>query len=110
VFGRPERKTVCECERTSDTSLAQVLHLMNAAPVNDRIVSPTGRAAKLAGSEATTDEIITELYLAALNRNPQPAELEASRKAFNSPDSNRRQATEDVLWALINTAEFVLNH
>lgn len=110
VFGRPERKTVCECERTPDTSLAQVLHLMNAPLVNDRIQSPTGRAARLARSEATADQIITELYLAALNRLPQPAELAAARQAFDSPDSDRRQATEDVLWALVNTAEFVLNH
>lgn len=110
VFGRPERKTVCECERTIDTSLAQVLHLMNAPLVNDRLQSPTGRAARLAASKATTDEIITELYLAALSRKPQPAELAAAREAFQMPTTTRRQATEDVLWALMNTAEFVLNH
>lgn len=110
VFGRPERKTVCECERTDDTSLAQVLHLMNAAPVNDRIQSATGRAARLAASDATDDEIIRGLYLAALSRHPNSTELSAARQAFDIPDSDRRQATEDILWALMNTAEFVLNH
>ncbi|MDA1014814.1 MAG: DUF1553 domain-containing protein [Planctomycetota bacterium] len=110
VFGRPERKTVCECERTIDTSLAQVLHLMNAPPVNDRIQSPVGRAARLSASEASTDAIIADLYLAALNRTPRPTELKAARQAFDAPEATRRQATEDVLWALMNTAEFVLNH
>ena len=60
VFGRPERKTVCECERTMETSLAQVLHLMNAPLVSEKIQSPTGRAARLAQSKLSADEIITE--------------------------------------------------
>lgn len=110
VFGRPERKTVCECERTIDTSLAQVLHLMNAPLVNDRIQSPTGRAARLAASNASTAEIIVELYLATLSREPTTRELQSARAVFELPESSRRQATEDVLWALMNTAEFVLNH
>jgi hypothetical protein len=110
VFGRPERKTVCECERTSETSLAQVLHLMNAPLVNDRIQSSSGRVARLVGSKRTTDEIIEELYLATLNRSPNERELQSARGAFADPESNRRQAAEDVMWALLNTAEFVLNH
>jgi len=110
VFGRPERKTVCECERTSETSLAQVLHLMNAPLVNDRIQSSSGRVARLVGSKRTTDEIIEELYLATLNRSPNEREFQSARGAFADPESNRRQAAEDVMWALLNTAEFVLNH
>lgn len=110
VFGRPKRKTVCECERTVDASLAQVLHLMNAGPVNDQIESPTGRAARLASSDRSIDEIISELFLAVLSRHPQPEELKSARVAFNKPNGDRRLATEDLLWALMNSAEFVLNH
>ena len=109
VFGRPERKSVCECERTMETSLAQVLHLMNAPSVNDRIQSPTGRAARLASSKRSEDEIIVELYLAALNRLPADQERNVALAAFRT-SSDRRRATEDILWALLNTAEFVLNH
>lgn len=110
VFGRPERKTVCECERSDESSLGQVLHLMNAPLVNEKIQSPVGRAAQLARSKAAPDEIITELYLSALGRFPNDREMNSARKTFASPDSNRRTATEDVLWALLNTAEFVFNH
>ena len=110
VFGRPERKTVCECERTMETSLAQVMHLMNAPSVNDRIQSPTGRAARLARSDLSDDDIMNELFLATLNRLPTDPERTNARTAFQSPNAGRRQATEDILWALLNTAEFVLNH
>jgi hypothetical protein len=115
IFGRPERKTVCDCERTMDTSLAQVLHLMNAPLVNDKIQSPIGRADRLARSELSSSEIVEELYLATLSRLPTTTERKTaltafSEKASSTDKSDRRSATEDILWALLNTAEFVLNH
>lgn len=110
TFGRPQRKTVCECERVSESTLSQVLHLMNGELVTDKITDPTGRAAHLAGSEMPPAEIITELYLAAYGRPPREEELTAAQAAFARPDATRRTATEDILWALLNSAEFVLNH
>ncbi|MDB5338608.1 MAG: Protein of unknown function (DUF1553)/Protein of unknown function [Planctomycetaceae bacterium] len=110
TFGRPQRKTVCQCERVSETSLGQVLHLMNAPVVSDKISSPTGRAASLAASERSIDGIIVELYLATMGRAPKDVELSAARNAFNTAGATRRSAAEDVLWALLNSAEFVLNH
>lgn len=110
TFGRPLRKTVCDCERVSDTTLSQVLHLMNAPLVSDKITSPTGRAARLAASDLEAPAIIDELYLAAYGRLPDDAEQQAAAAAFAAPDATRRTATEDILWALINSAEFVLNH
>jgi hypothetical protein len=115
IFGRPERKTVCDCERTMDTSLAQVLHLMNAPLVNDKIQSPIGRADRLARSELSSSEIVEELYLATLSRLPTTTERKTaltafSEKASSTDKSDRRSATEDIVWALLNTAEFVLNH
>ncbi len=110
TFGRPQRKTLCQCERLADTTLSQVLHLLNSPIVNDKITSPTGRAARLAASPHSPDEIIGQLYLAAFGRAPRGDELAAARAAFQGPGVNRRQATEDVLWALLNSAEFVLNH
>ena len=110
TFGRPQRKTVCQCERLTDTTLSQVLHLMNAPPLNDKISSPTGRTARLANSDLSQEEIVVELYLVALGRPPRDAELKASLAAFKFNGATRRRAAEDILWALINSAEFVLNH
>ena len=82
---------------------------MNAPVVNDKISSPTSYAAALSKSDLSPQQIITELYLTALSRYPTEQELTATMQAFSEPESNRRSATEDILWALINTAEFVLN-
>ncbi len=110
TFGRPQRKTVCQCERLADTTLGQVLHLLNAPPVNDKISSPTGRVARLAASNRSPDEIVVELYLASFGRLPRDEEKKSARAAFDTAGATRRSAAEDVLWALLNSAEFVLNH
>ena len=110
TFGRPQRKSLCQCERLSETTLGQVLHLLNSPHVNDKITSPSGRAAQRAASPHSADDIITELYLATLARPPREDERAAALTAFNTTNANRRNATEDILWALLNSAEFVLNH
>jgi hypothetical protein len=48
--------------------------------------------------------------MAALSRLPRPAELEAALAAFTAPEATRQTATEDVMWSVMNSAEFVLNH
>src|SRR5262249_49470882 len=73
--GRPQRKAVCQCERASDVTLGQVLHLMNASPINDKISAPTGRIARLVGEGREPKTIVTELYLAAYGRAPRADEL-----------------------------------
>ncbi|HEU4751542.1 MAG TPA: DUF1549 and DUF1553 domain-containing protein, partial [Armatimonadota bacterium] len=110
VFGRPVRQSVCECERTTDGSVPQMLHMMNSSAMQDRLSSKDGTVAALERSGKTEDEVITELYLTALNRFPSAAELAAARGAFTREKVTRRQAIEDVLWALLNSAEFLLNH
>jgi hypothetical protein len=110
TFGRPQRKTVCQCERAADVTLGQVLHLMNAAPINDKISAPTGRIAQLIAAGVEPQAIISQLYLAAYGRQPRADEMATTRAAFEVPGVSRQAAAEDVLWALLNSAEFVFNH
>ena len=110
TFGRPQRKTICQCERYGELTLTQVLHLLNAPLINDKITSPTGRAARLAASELSEERIVEELYLTVFARLPRPEELAAATQAFRASGATRRSAAEDILWALMNSAEFVLNH
>ena len=65
---------------------------------------------ELSASQMPSDEIVTELYLAALNRFPTSEELKTAAASFVVPEATRQTATEDVLWALLNAAEFVFNH
>jgi len=109
VFGRPRRQTVCDCERGSEPSMAQAMHLMNAPGTMDKIQHRAGRAAALAATKLTPDEIVDELYLATLARFSTDAERKLMLKTF-ADSSDRREAVEDILWMLLNTKEFVFNH
>jgi len=110
VFGRPVRQTVCECERTSEGSVTQMLHLMNSGFVQDRLTAKAGTVTELEKSELKPEEIITRLYLTYYSRYPVEDELRAAQAAFTREKVTRRAAIEDLMWAMLNSAEFLLNH
>jgi len=121
VFGRPESASVCECERASAPSLSQSLHLMNAADVKAKLATSGGRAERLAKDAKPEPQKIRELYLAAFAREPQSHEQAVAEEYLTRPredaagkplppDQAKRLAYEDLLWALINTKEFLYNH
>lgn len=121
VFGRPEAESVCECERVQSSSLAQSLHLMNAADLKSKLANPNGRAERLTKDDRPTAEKIRDLYLTAFAREPRPEELQAATEYLaearldpNGAPINSEQATrenfQDLIWALINTKEFLFNH
>jgi hypothetical protein len=121
VFGRPEAESVCECERVQSSSLAQSLHLINASDIKGKLAGPSGRAERLAKEEKPAEDKIRELYLAAFSREARPEEMktaldylaEAPLDAAGNPVDPQRAAREnlqDLIWALINTKEFLFNH
>jgi hypothetical protein len=108
-FGRPDPNQDPPCERTSDTTVVQALHLMNSPTLHRKVTADTGRAAKLAASDKPVSAVVEELYLRAYCRLPGDAEKTAAVRRFESHAATRRQATEDLMWALLNTPEFVFN-
>jgi hypothetical protein len=80
---------------------------MNAPTIHAKITSDEGRTAQLAGSQKSPDEIVEEVYLAVYCRLPSEEELAVGRPLFQQGGVNRRRATEDLLWALLNTPEFI---
>lgn len=110
AFGRPNSSADCPCDRDRGTSVVQMLHLMNSPELQNRIESDTGRAARLAKSELSSEQIIRELYLAAYSRLPDQEEIQISQAAFSQPNAKRKLVVEDLMWALMNSAEFVFNH
>jgi hypothetical protein len=121
VFGRPENESVCECERVQSSSLAQSLHLMNAADVKSKLATGNGRADQLAKSDRSAEEKVRELYLAAFAREPRADELKIAVDYLNEPLTDSagnpvdpakasRENFQDLIWALINTKEFLFNH
>ena len=121
VFGRPEGASVCECERVQTASLAQSLHLMNAADVKTKLTAAGGRAETLSKAEMPEPKRIRELYLAAYAREPEAEEVRLAEAHLAKPRTDgagkpldsqqaRRQGYEDLIWALVNTKEFLFNH
>jgi hypothetical protein len=110
AFGRPPRTSPCDCERSQEPTIAQVLHLMNAPEIQAQLAGREGRARKLAESALSDERVIEELFLAAYSRPPNPKELAASRAAFAGAGGDRARVAEDLLWALLNSVEFVFNH
>ncbi|HYT60070.1 MAG TPA: DUF1553 domain-containing protein [Haliangiales bacterium] len=120
VFGRPDSSSACECERSQDASLAQSLHLLNAKEIQQKLADDQGVAARLtADTKRSDEEKIRELYLTAYAREPDASEATLARdylakRTANKDDkeslTGRRQAYEDIVWALINTKEFLFNH
>lgn len=108
-FGRPDPNQDPPCERTTETTVVQALHLMNSPSLHSKVTSDTGRCAELAKSKKSVTEIVDEVYLLAYCRYPTDTERAAAVKRFAKKDVTHRRATEDLMWALINTPEFVFN-
>ncbi|MDX1946053.1 MAG: DUF1549 domain-containing protein [Pirellulaceae bacterium] len=107
TFGRPNPNQDPPCERTTDTTVTQTLHLMNAPQLHSRVTADAGQAARLAASDRSPDQIVEEIYLLVYCRFPDDAERDIGRRLFAEPEMTRRRATEDLLWALLNTPEFI---
>lgn len=110
IFGRPVRATVCECERSNEPSISQALHLLNSPEVHAKLSHRHGLARKLAATPKSNGELVDEVYLTTLNRFPTAEEKALMATAFETAGPNRHQAVEDVLWAVLNTKEFLYNH
>ena len=121
VFGRPEGESVCECERVQSSSLAQSLHLINSADIKSKLATAGGRAERLAKADTPADLKVRELYLAAFSREPRANEFQTAVAYLNEPrvDANgnaveaqqaNRENFQDLIWALINSKEFLFNH
>jgi len=55
------------------------------------------------------DELIREAYLRTLSREPNVVELAKSRE-YLVGSVTPTAGVRDLLWALLNTKEFILNH
>lgn len=111
VFGKPPRQSACECERVADANLAQSLHLLNSQEIQAKVSAGNSRATMLANDSSRPDaDKVKELWLWCYSREPQPDELEAALKYIESKGNAKKEAYEDILWALINTKEFLFIH
>ena len=119
-FGRPARIATCSCERSAEPSMAQALHLANGTTVNEKLRSESSIAAKAVARKDEDGAIVDRLFLSALSRRPTAAERTRMVQALNDATAGatdpkagataRRQAVEDLYWAVLTCQEFLFNH
>jgi len=110
LFGRPRGDSSCTCERTEEASMIHALHLINAASIGKRLSDPNGTVARLVKTAGITDkQLVEELILLGLCRYPTEQEKTTVGGHF-AKIGNPQTAAEDILWALLNSREFLFNH
>lgn len=110
AFGRPDPNQNPPCERTPDTTIVQALHLMNSQSLYTKVTSDAGLGARLVADKKSPEEIVEELYLATYSRFPTDQEKTAAVSYLNKSPDKLRQASQDLLWAMLNTPEFIFKH
>jgi hypothetical protein len=98
----------------------QALHLANGATINEKLRSDSSAAARAAATGRTDDQVLEQLYLAALSRSPTDAERQRAKTLLHEAEPAgldpkaraiaRRQAIEDLYWAMLTSKEFLFNH
>jgi len=107
TFGKPDRLLTCECERNDDPGLLQAFQLITGELMNSLVKDSDNRIGKMLSAGKTDAEMLDEFYLAALCRKPTALETK-KLLAYLAGAKDRRAAWEDVLWALLNSKEFLL--
>ncbi len=109
VFGQPERSTVCACERADDSNLGMAIELFNGPMIHEKLRDANNRFRKSLASGKSIEDVVREVYLAAICRPPSDIELKAALEhCSKNPDPI--MGVEDVCWALFNTDEFLFQH
>ncbi|MFM8274037.1 MAG: DUF1553 domain-containing protein [Gemmata sp.] len=111
IFGRPARNGLvqCDCEREQSPTIVQALYLANHPHLRDKIAGAGGRVARLVADVPDDAKRIEEVFLWTVGRPPSKNDLAASLE-YVKTSPTARSGLEDLMWSLINTREFSLNH
>jgi hypothetical protein len=110
LFGKPQRMDACECERDNTSNLLQALHFINGASILNRVQAPNGRPALLLRAKLDDKQLVEELYMWALSRRPRAAEAKVGLEFLKTYGAKRDEAAQDLMWALLNSKDFLLSH
>ena len=109
VFGRPQRNSACQCERVGEANLGQALHLLNSEEVQTLLADPQGRAAHYVADSRPEATKIDELFVLAVGKKPTDHQRALALANIAAHPDDKRVAYENIVWALINTKDFLFN-
>ncbi|MHC4126686.1 MAG: DUF1553 domain-containing protein [Planctomycetota bacterium] len=110
MFGRPTRDTGREFERDNKPTDAQRLHLLNSSHIQKKIENGANLRRLLQASGGDRRVLIHSIFLTILSRYPTITEFTVAESHFDTDGLTWRQAAVDLVWALINSKEFLCRH
>jgi hypothetical protein len=112
LFGRPARASACTCERSTEPTLGQTLHLENGDTIAQKLADRSGRLQRALAAHAEPEAMLDDLFVAAYSRLPRPDEQERLLAPVRAcaDDKARTAAWQDVYWAVLNSREFLFQH
>ncbi len=110
AFGRNERAITCECERSDEPSMVQVLHISNGDTINQKLQTADNAVDRLLANSPRTYALIETIYLASLSRYPTDREMAQLLDILNDTQADRRIVVEDLFWSILSSREFLFNH
>lgn len=110
TFGRPDPNQDPPCERTKDSTVVQSLHLMNSEKMHLDVLNKASNASRLAASAKSPSELATALYQLVYARNPSQQERILVTKVMTAEQADRLESVQDLMWAMLNTPEFVFQN
>lgn len=110
LFGKPARMEACECERNDGSNMLQALHFINGTSILDRVAQPAGRLEQLLAQHSADLDLTLFLYLWALARPATQGEQALAAAHFQEyGPPQRKEAAQDLMWALLNSKDFLFN-
>ena len=111
TFGRNAREITCECERSSQPSLVQVLHLSNGTTLNDKLAAKEGWVTQLMATDPKPADLVEGAWVRVLSRRPTEAEGKPFEEMLAAAmPEEKRQIVEDMYWSLLTSREFLFRH
>jgi len=109
MFGRSPRNTGLESERNNRPTAEQQLHLLNSSHIQLKI-QQSARLRTLTQPTGNPRGPINAVYLTVLSRLPSDEEVQTVAAYFQAVPGNKWPAVVDLVWALINSPEFLYRH
>lgn len=109
LFGKVSRDVSLEAQRNNEISSRQLLYLMNSSVLEQRI-RKSGVLKKICEQNPTLEQLTDAITLRVLSRRATDSEKRLYKEYMEQNGLSLRDLALDMVWAQINSNEFLYNH